>query len=114
MRAFLDDGAAVWDLIPRVRHAAPAFVDDILAAFAGEQPTPLPAVPPSPALVEPLSDRELEGLGLVAQGLTNREIAGQLFITVGTVKAHVHHICGKLGVQGRTRTAARARELGLP
>lgn len=52
-------------------------------------------------------------LGLVAQGLTNREIAERLFITVGTVKTHVHNICGKLGVQGRTRAAARARELGL-
>jgi LuxR family maltose regulon positive regulatory protein len=64
-------------------------------------------------LIEPLSDRELEVLGLVAQGLSNREIAERLFITVGTVKTHVHNIHGKLGVQRRTEAAARARELGL-
>jgi LuxR family maltose regulon positive regulatory protein len=113
VRAFLDDGAAVQDLIPGVRPAAPAFVDLVLAAFPGEQPAPRPAVPPSSALVEPLSQRELEVLGLVARGLTNREIAERLFITVGTVKTHVHNIYGKMGVRGRTQAAARARELGL-
>ena len=64
-------------------------------------------------MVKPLSQRELEVLGLVAQGSTNREIAERLFITVGTVKTHVHNILGKLGVQNRTEAVARARELGL-
>jgi LuxR family maltose regulon positive regulatory protein len=80
---------------------------------AGRGKLPPPDVPPSSALVEPLSQRELEVLGLVAQGLTNREISERLFVSVGTVKTHVHHILGKLGVQSRTEAAARARDLGL-
>ncbi len=113
LRAFLDDGPAVRDLLPRVRHVAPAFVDCVLDAFSGQRGMPPPAGSPTAVLVEPLSERELEVLGLVVQGLPNREIADRLFITVGTVKTHVHNIYGKLGVRGRTQAAARARELGL-
>jgi DNA-binding NarL/FixJ family response regulator len=64
-------------------------------------------------LVEPLSERELEILGLIARGASNREIADQLFIAEGTVKNHVTHILGKLGVRDRTQAALKARELGL-
>ena len=64
-------------------------------------------------LVEPLSERELEILALIAKGDSNREIAGQLFIAEGTVKNHVTHILSKLGVRDRTQAALRARELGL-
>jgi DNA-binding NarL/FixJ family response regulator len=64
-------------------------------------------------LVEPLSERELEILGLIATGASNKEIAGQLFIAEGTVKNHVTHILGKLGVRDRTQAALKARELGL-
>lgn len=64
-------------------------------------------------LVEPLSEREREILGLIARGDSNKEIANQLFITEGTVKNHVTHILGKLGVRDRTQAALRARELGL-
>ena len=59
------------------------------------------------ALVEPLSERELEVLGLVAQGLPNAEIAENLFVTEDTIKKHVTHILGKLGVTNRTQAAAR-------
>jgi LuxR family maltose regulon positive regulatory protein len=64
-------------------------------------------------LVEPLSARELEILRLLAAGLTNQEIADRLTVVVGTVKAHNHHIFGKLGVSNRVQALARARELDL-
>lgn len=64
-------------------------------------------------LVEPLSERELEILALIARGYSNKEIASQLFIAEGTVKNHVTHILGKLGVRDRTQAALKARELGL-
>ena len=67
----------------------------------------------SEQLVEPLSERELEILALIARGASNREIASQLFIAEGTVKNHVTHILGKLGVRDRTQAALKARELGL-
>lgn len=64
-------------------------------------------------LVEPLSERELEILALIARGVSNKEIANRLFIAEGTVKNHVTHILGKLGVRDRTQAALKARELGL-
>jgi LuxR family maltose regulon positive regulatory protein len=64
-------------------------------------------------LVEPLSERELEVLRLIADGFSNAEIAGRLVIAQGTVKRHINNIYGKLGVQSRTQAVAKARELGL-
>jgi DNA-binding NarL/FixJ family response regulator len=72
-----------------------------------------PVVNRSAILPEPLSDREVEVLKLVTQGLSNREIAAKLFISPGTAKTHIHNVCGKLGVQNRTEAAIRAIELGL-
>jgi LuxR family maltose regulon positive regulatory protein len=69
--------------------------------------------PPSQPLVEPLTERELEVLGLIAQGLSNREISERLVVALTTVKGHNHRIYGKLQVQRRTEAVARARELGL-
>jgi len=64
-------------------------------------------------LVEPLSERELEILGVLATGASNREIANKLFITEGTVKNHVTNILGKLGVRDRTQAALKAKDMGL-
>ena len=64
-------------------------------------------------LLEPLSERELELLRLIADGLSNQEIAQKLIIAVGTVKAHTASIYGKLDVHSRTQAVARARELKL-
>jgi ATP/maltotriose-dependent transcriptional regulator MalT len=63
--------------------------------------------------VEPPSAREREVLALLARGLSNREIAERLVVTEGTVKAHVHHLSGKLGARNRTQILTRAQELGL-
>ena len=72
-----------------------------------------PKTDPQQDLVEPLSDRELEILGVLATGASNREIAHQLFITEGTVKNHVTNILGKLGVRDRTQAALKAKDMGL-
>jgi DNA-binding NarL/FixJ family response regulator len=71
---------------------------------AGNPPEPLP---------EPLTAREAEILGLLAQGRTNPQIARELVVSTGTVKNHVRHIIAKLGVSDRTQAAVRAVELGL-
>lgn len=65
------------------------------------------------ALPDPLSERELEVLTLLASGRSNREIAGDLFVAVGTVKAHVNNIYRKLGAKNRAEALARARGLKL-
>jgi ATP/maltotriose-dependent transcriptional regulator MalT len=65
------------------------------------------------ALVEPLTRRELEILHLLAAGLSNEQIANQLIVAIGTVKAHTAQIYGKLGVNSRTQAVTTARKLGL-
>ena len=66
-----------------------------------------------PGIVEPLTGRELEVLGLLAAGRSNQAIAGQLVITLDTVKKHVSHVLDKLGATNRTEAVTRARELNL-
>jgi LuxR family maltose regulon positive regulatory protein len=65
------------------------------------------------ALIEPLTDRELDVLRLMAEGLKYEEIAGRLFISVNTVRSHVKVIYGKLQVKNRTQAIERARRLQL-
>lgn len=67
----------------------------------------------SEVLPEPLSEREIELLRLIASGLSNKEIGEILFITEGTVKNHITHILGKLGVRDRIQAVLKAKELGL-
>ncbi len=64
-------------------------------------------------MIEPLTERELEVLQLVAEGLTNREIGERLFLALDTVKGHNRRIFAKLDVSTRTQAVARASELGL-
>ncbi len=81
-------------------------------ATAGRQVVvPVPAS--MPVLVQPLSERELEVLGLLAAGRSNREIAEELVVALDTVKKHVSHVLDKLGAANRTQAVAHARELGL-
>lgn len=72
-----------------------------------------PETPGMLDLIEPLTDRELEVLRLMATGLPNREIAAILFIAECTVKTHVEHIIGKLGVSDRVQAAVWAARHGL-
>jgi len=65
------------------------------------------------SVIEPLSERELEILRLIAKGANNREIAGALFLAEGTVKNHVSNILGKLEVRDRTQAALKAKDTGL-
>ena len=64
-------------------------------------------------MVEPLSERELEVLQHIVEGLTNREIADRLYLSLFTVKAHARSIYDKLDAHSRTQAVARARELGV-
>ena len=64
-------------------------------------------------VIEPLSEREIEILRLIAQGASNREIAGTLFLAEGTVKNHVTSILGKLEARDRTQAALKAKDCGL-
>ncbi len=71
------------------------------------------ANPVGTTLAEPLTEREQEVLAALAKGLSNREIAGQLVITEGTVKNHVSNLIAKLEVRDRTQAVLKAQELGL-
>ena len=106
-RAFLDEGPEIARLLPQLRGPSPAFVSDVLAA-SGAHDAPLILASP-----DALTEREVQILQLVARGLSNREIAELLFITVGTVKKHNNNIFGKLQVKSRTQAVVRATELGL-
>jgi LuxR family maltose regulon positive regulatory protein len=112
VRVFADVGE---QLVPLLREAAlqgvsPQYVGRILAAI-GEQPEH--TKPDQSGLLEPLSERELEVLRLVAAGLSNRQIGEKLIISPGTVKTHLHNICNKMGVRNRTEATSQAKELGL-
>ncbi|HKJ39407.1 MAG TPA: LuxR C-terminal-related transcriptional regulator, partial [Anaerolineales bacterium] len=110
IRIFLDEGEALLDLLPKARQAAPEIVDAILGSSQAESassPSPLEQLP------DPLSEQELRVLGLIVAGNSNKEIADELVISVGTAKWHVHNILQKLGVSNRSQATARARELGF-
>ncbi|MBK8900241.1 MAG: tetratricopeptide repeat protein [Anaerolineaceae bacterium] len=115
IRLFVDEGQPMAALLKKVQpdgSEQKVYVSKLLAAFAGEKGSE-PATVGEQPLVEPLSDRELEVLQLVAQGLTNRQIANRLFLALSTVKGHNRVIYGKLNVSRRTEAVARARELGI-
>jgi LuxR family maltose regulon positive regulatory protein len=137
-RIFLDEGAPMRSLLAEYhlqvaqpnggleREAArslQAYVEQLLSADLRTEGRGLRAealdssysvLSPRPsALVEALSDRELEVLRLIAGGASNQAIATALTISIGTVKSHINHILGKLAAQNRTEAVARARDLRL-
>lgn len=111
IRIFVDEGEPMEKLLrlAQAREISKDYISKILAAF---QETDIVSSP-SLQLVEPLSDRELEVLCLIADGLSNQEIADRLIIAVGTVKAHTVNIYRKLNVNSRMQAVARARDLRL-
>ena len=118
VRVFVDEGEPMARLLRRTvtNGATREYVQRLLAA----SPTTGAAAPSKTktpkaqgALVEPLSDRELEVLRLVAAGHSNRDIAEELCLAIGTVKKHIYNIYGKLNAKRRTAAVTRARELGL-
>ena len=117
IRVFVDEGLPVAQLLSGAasRGIMPDYAGKLLAAFEAEkqQGKAEPHLPPAQSLIEPLSQRELEVLRLIAQGLSNREISDRLYLALSTVKGHSRIIFDKLQVQRRTEAVARARELGL-
>ena len=121
-RTFVDEGPAMTALLSEVlanrqRGASAAsaavsthYLRSLLAALEREASG---AASPAGGLTEPLSEREREVLQLVAAGKTNRQVATELFVSVGTVKTHVNNVYRKLEAHSRTQAVARARELGL-
>ena len=118
IRIFVDEGPPMAHLLYEALSLkiAPDYVSRLLAAFPvaeTEQTNPTITHAPHPELIEPLSEREIELLQLIAEGLTNPEIAARLYLSLNTVKVHTRNIYGKLGVNNRTGAVARARALGI-
>jgi LuxR family maltose regulon positive regulatory protein len=120
IRVFIEAGAPVAAVLREISAQDPQqpYLQQLLAAFSTEERAEV--VEPSQSttakaqqLIEPLSQRELEVLRLIADGRANGAIAAALTIELGTVKRHVHSLLGKLQAPSRTAAVARARELGL-
>jgi LuxR family maltose regulon positive regulatory protein len=116
MRIFLDVGEPARELLSAYLHSAaprhPIYAQKILDVFSISDQASTPG-PQLVGLINTLTGRELEVLQLIAQGKTNQEIARQLIVSAGTVKAHTASIYRKLDVANRTEAAARARQLGM-
>jgi LuxR family maltose regulon positive regulatory protein len=117
-RIFIDKGTPLkqllltlqkTDLSPNLRNYAAYLLTNFEPAFPSAPPDKQQQIP----IPDPLSDRELEVLGLIAMGYTNRQIADQLYIARSTVKTHINHIYSKLGVSSRTEAVKQAHSLGL-
>jgi LuxR family maltose regulon positive regulatory protein len=120
IRIFVDEGIPMARLLSEAaaHRIMPDYIGKLLAVFEdeGQRNTVEASLPKSTSsrlLVEPLSQRELEVLRLITQGLSNREISERLFLALSTVKGHNRIIFSKLMVQNRTGAVARAREWGL-
>ena len=121
VRTFVDEGPPMVDLLSATLEACQrgrldatgrvpvSYLAKLLAAVAQDAS----ASATDTRLSEPLSERELEVLALISAGESNREIAGKLFVSVGTVKTHINNLYRKLGARSRTQAVARAREMNL-
>jgi LuxR family transcriptional regulator, maltose regulon positive regulatory protein len=113
VRIFIDEGPAMQPLLQeglanQALGPCSSYARRLLKLFEKTGEPPL-----QPLEGEQLSARELEVLQMICDGLSNQEIAARLYLTIGTVKSHVHHIFGKMGVENRPQAIALARQLGL-
>jgi LuxR family transcriptional regulator, maltose regulon positive regulatory protein len=126
VRVFADEGAPMHALLTRLsaarkdqrapaRDIDPHYLAELLRACgqASAAPPSRRAAAALSGMAEPLTDREVEVLRLLAAGRSNQRIAHELVVALDTVKKHVTHILGKLGATNRTEAVARARQLGL-
>lgn len=129
VRVFVDEGTPMARLLGRLAAASragqgvppaavwPPYIERLIRAFqpggALHMARTMREAPGGADLVEPLSNRELQVLQLVAAGKSNQEIANELVVVLDTVKKHVGHILDKLEATNRTQAVARARALNL-
>jgi LuxR family maltose regulon positive regulatory protein len=119
VRLFVDEGPPMAQLLQQLAAsgAASSYIRKLLEALGvpikQQQDAELAQTGGPCGLVEPLSEREVEVLRLLASGRSNAELAQTLVVSMNTVKTHLLHIYGKLGVSSRTQAVARAKELRL-
>lgn len=114
VRVFVDEGPSMARLLYEAarRGIFAEYASKLLAAFPAQEPAPTYQIR-SEEMVEPLSERELEVLQLIAEGLSNQEIATRLVLSLNTIKGHTRKIYNKLGVNSRTQAVAKAKTLGI-
>jgi ATP/maltotriose-dependent transcriptional regulator MalT len=126
VRIFIGEGAPMGALLGKAiaRGIALDYAGRLFKALEGETkkleegrnrvPSSVPSVAdPSVYMVEPLTERECQVLRLLSAGLSNQEIAQELFLSINTIKTHTRNIYGKLNVRNRTHAVNRAKELGI-
>jgi LuxR family maltose regulon positive regulatory protein len=119
VRLFVDEGQPMADLLNLAvsNNISPDYAGKLLTAFPGDVPGAISIDRERKAstqlLAEPLSEREIEVLRLMAEGYKYQEIAERLVVSINTVRHHTRNVYGKLDVNNRTQAIARAKELNL-